>query len=483
MAIGAAIYATQPYGAHIYDTRIVMARLGIPLIVPTFSFTFGPQVGVYNPPAARGRIVGTSTVTGNLGGGIYIPPPIPGGGTGFPFSGDVRCSTSLTVNLSGGRPVVKLVGTEFGRTYTSATMSGGKHVVSRVWIYPQPISGHGALYGVMDGGEEFSPAAGSTSVTATMSGGVNATAVIQMHGDLSYGEAAVQATMSGGRAVVALQGSAHCVTSVLAKINPAGFRPFVQLRGSVYTQSVYTGNLTGGRNVQPPPSGGGPGTGVLVQAGSINMSAAWTLTLTGQRVQGPDFPPGGPSDLPTGVDQTVPSNPTVDLLEAIGYGAQGPKSEVLLAKNQMVNLYGQDAHSTDDPAAFAIPANNDGSPTYSFERWVRVRFIPPFGLIGQFRFWVDPMDIPDGWDIRWGWSNTYQVPTSGESQIAVSPIPTADPGPVWPNFGNPGSVDGQQTRYSPYLVLQASFLPDATQPGDSIEPLPGLIFNIAYLQS
>lgn len=178
------------------------------------------------------------------------------------------------------------------------------------------------------------------------------------------------------------------------------------------------------------------------------------------------------------------SNPRIELLESIGYGQYGPASEQTLAPGHPVHLCGEDVHSGLTAAAFPIPANNDGTPSYSYERWIRVRFTPPFGLITALRFWVTlSTPIPAGWSLLWGYSNGYQVPTNAMSTIAQSTLPTTDPGHLMPNLGDQQFLRGTHVCYSSYIVLQASFVPEQITAGSLMEPLPGVTYNVAYLQT
>lgn len=183
-------------------------------------------------------------------------------------------------------------------------------------------------------------------------------------------------------------------------------------------------------------------------------------------------------DLPTSGSTT--GGVYLDLLEAIGLGDQGPLSETVVTGSP-VHLCGQDVHSPQSANARAVLPNLDGSPSLSYERWVRVRFSPPFGEVSNFRFWIDPITIPTGWTILWGYTSTYTSPSSGRSLIAVNDLPQIDP--VSSNIASTAVMTGEAVRYSPYIVLQGSYIPDETSPSDLLEPNPGITFNFSYDQS
>lgn len=488
MTYSGSAYTSQPYGAHVYEVRTRVPIGGVPLINLQFGFVFGPRVGVAVPANLMVQIKTSTTVRGNLSGGLYVPPPIPGSPpTGVSSSGgDIRGASNVFGSISGGRPLVSLAPRRiFGRTSLSSTMRGGsKPPVT--YLFGQRINGRSGGYGIMDGGEAAIISAGGTQVTGILSGGIATSALIQLQGYPIVMSPPTSGTLSGGQAVTQLAGRLFLYTGITGRLNPNTTQPvIVQLRARIYTQPVIRGNLTGGKPYIPPPPPPTPTTGNVSFSGTVNMSFKYAFRFTAAPTVIPAAQalPGGPSDVPTDVDSNVASNPRIELLESVGYGSRGPASEIVLEPTRAVHLCGQDVHSPTLAAEFPIPANSDGTPTYSYERWIRVRFTPPFGLIGQFRFWVDPVEIPAGWQVLWGWTYGYQVPTAGESAVALSALPTADPGPSLSNFGDPGSFTGTQTRFSAYLVLQANFLPELTQPGDAVEPLPGFNYNIGFVQS
>lgn len=486
MAYAGGSYTSSPYAGTVYEPKRVLPLGGIPNIVSEVFIFVGPQVGVRNLDGS-GRIRGNTVVTGNLTGGVFVPPPDTGGGTGSghvaALNGDIVDFTVVKANLSGGRPVIYLVPVRTQmRTFIRASISGGTQA-QRTYLFGQNITGRTRIdIAVLDGGEEALIIAGRTAVTADMSGGVATKDLIPLQGYPIVMSPPASGSLSGGRAVIDLQAFVHTGSSPAGSLN-AGAKSGVKvfLAGRPKDWTIITANLTGGKGYQPPPPDPVPGTGKLVLSGDIRITITGAANIAAVAVTGPEAPPDGPSDLPTDVDGSVPSNPKVELLESIGFGQYGPASEILV--DGTVHLCGEDVHTPDSPLQYAIKANSDGTPSYSYERWVRVRFVPPFGLVGQFRFWVDPVEIPDGWNITWGWAETYKVPTNAPSEIAISALPTFDPGIESSNFGPPVALDGRSIRYTAYLVLQAYFVPPLTHEGDLVEPLPGLTYNIAFVQS
>lgn len=159
-------------------------------------------------------------------------------------------------------------------------------------------------------------------------------------------------------------------------------------------------------------------------------------------------------DLPSALTR-VTSGSLPLFVEAIG---PGPRSEYHVSS---VNLYSIDAHSGTS-AGNALLKNSDNTTPYSCERWVRIRFSPPFGAISNLRFWVDNYDPVDGWEINWGLALAYNTPRVGtKSQIAISPLPLSDPGVDNPNLtideAETLAVGVGSTLFTDWIVLQASW--------------------------
>lgn len=136
-----------------------------------------------------------------------------------------------------------------------------------------------------------------------------------------------------------------------------------------------------------------------------------------------------------------------------------------------VHLLGTDAHSTQTLLGYTLSplrlqANNSvdpitgdqvpGAPGYTFERWFRIRFDPPFNAVYGMRFWVPNYKPVVGWSVSWGTSPTYQTPVGTQSAIATNDLPTTDPGPAMPNISGYQRLPGTGTQYSDWIVVQAT---------------------------
>lgn len=135
---------------------------------------------------------------------------------------------------------------------------------------------------------------------------------------------------------------------------------------------------------------------------------------------------------------------TATLLEAVG---AGPDSEAAVT---VITLSAGDMHST---VPSVLTRNGDGSPVQSYERWLRLRFAPPFGRVSVVRAWADNYAPRAGWSVLYGLSSAYRMPTGRLSDIATSAVPTADPGENAANITQ--SLSGPAIRYTPWIVFQA----------------------------
>lgn len=129
-----------------------------------------------------------------------------------------------------------------------------------------------------------------------------------------------------------------------------------------------------------------------------------------------------------------------------------------------VNLLGVDGFSLTDTnyEAYPIKVRSTSAFTNTYERWIRFEFSGPYEAVGDFRFWMPNLVIPDGWILAWGITDTFARPTSGDSIIAVNPIPTVDPGSQNVPSGTVENPVLPNTRdVTAWLVLQASVVQDA----------------------
>lgn len=162
------------------------------------------------------------------------------------------------------------------------------------------------------------------------------------------------------------------------------------------------------------------------------------------------------------------SDAQVDVLEAVGYG---PDSEIV---TDHIQLAATDVHSG---VQSVMKRNLNGTPAYSCERWLRLRFTSASVQALLVRFWIDNLAANPGWQLLMGATDTYRKPTASRSDIAVTPVPGSDPGPDTPNLhplveGTTTLEDllsGVVTQYSPWLVLQAVWSADNDDPFQSTE--------------
>lgn len=125
---------------------------------------------------------------------------------------------------------------------------------------------------------------------------------------------------------------------------------------------------------------------------------------------------------------------------------------------QFINLLTVDAHS-DGRDGFAGAPLQD-SVDHSVERWMRIRFQPPFGQVRDLRVWCENVLAP-GWAVRFGASSNPATPSSELSTIATVALPGADPGQA--NLLS-GPLRGDQDGFSLWIVLQACVDPAVAGP-------------------
>lgn len=150
---------------------------------------------------------------------------------------------------------------------------------------------------------------------------------------------------------------------------------------------------------------------------------------------------------------------TITLQEAVGAG------EDIETIGQYVNLLSVDAHSNQSLYGYTAGVLTGSGTVYSYERWIRVRFDPPFNAVWAMRFYVPNYASEPGWTLNFGTSTTYQQPVNTGSAIAIVPVPTTDPGPTLPNCGGYTRLPGTGTQYSDWIVMQASVDTSVATPG------------------
>lgn len=144
---------------------------------------------------------------------------------------------------------------------------------------------------------------------------------------------------------------------------------------------------------------------------------------------------------------------TVTMLERLGNGQESESSYLHVLSADVFS------GSARNYANYAIRVDASGVVTYSMERWVRWRFEPPFTQVEDVRFWTPNLVVPEGWTLLYGSTDDFSIPTNAPSSIAVHELPTSKP--AAPNAGGVPPLQGTDTRYSKWIVLQASADDDA----------------------
>lgn len=143
----------------------------------------------------------------------------------------------------------------------------------------------------------------------------------------------------------------------------------------------------------------------------------------------------------------------VRLIERLGNGQESESGHLHVLRSDVFS------GSARNYANYAIRPDASGAPTYSMERWFRWRFEPPFTQIEDVYFWTPGLEVPEGWTLLYGTVEEFSPPSNAPSSIAVHELPTSKP--TAPNAGGVPPLQGTETRYSKWIVLQASADADA----------------------
>ena len=147
-----------------------------------------------------------------------------------------------------------------------------------------------------------------------------------------------------------------------------------------------------------------------------------------------------------------------------------------------VELLGVDGFSMNPTTYLTYPLRPVPSSgiTNTYERWFRFEFSGAYMSVSDLHFWLPSSTLGTGWDLRWGTTDTYAVPTNSDSSVAVNPVPSADPGV--PNIDfldspSEGILPGTQD-VTVWLVLQAS----ATKDASDLLASAGLDYELTWLE-
>lgn len=155
---------------------------------------------------------------------------------------------------------------------------------------------------------------------------------------------------------------------------------------------------------------------------------------------------------------------SVDLVERVGTA----RGDVVVSR---LAFLPRDDYST---TSLELPAYTNGRPVVSCERWCRLRFNQPFGVITDMRFWATGLGVDTGWAFLYGLTDSFEKPRTGESVYATAAVPEANPGFANLSPGPLGEI-GSDPGYSPWLVLQAVCGADAPS-----GPIPSLSFTFSW---
>lgn len=111
----------------------------------------------------------------------------------------------------------------------------------------------------------------------------------------------------------------------------------------------------------------------------------------------------------------------------------------------------------DDATAANYSSNPIDAGNSSYEVWLKAKFTGSFNTVDNIQFWRSTNFSPaTGLSIVWGDGGTsaFATPTSGNSTVADTAIPTSDPGSANVSIG--GDITGllSASGYTDYIVMQ-----------------------------
>lgn len=136
-------------------------------------------------------------------------------------------------------------------------------------------------------------------------------------------------------------------------------------------------------------------------------------------------------------------------------GASPGTATDLGSSGNLFNFKSIDDATAANYAANPIIASDTADEGNSYEVWLRGHFTGTFNTVDNLQFWRSTNFSPStGLTVNWGVTDTYATPTTNDSTVATTGVPTSDPGAENVTIG--GAPGGSLTSagYSDYIVLQ-----------------------------
>ncbi len=138
------------------------------------------------------------------------------------------------------------------------------------------------------------------------------------------------------------------------------------------------------------------------------------------------------------------------------YGASPGTTTDLGTSGNLFNFKTADDATAANYSSNPITAGDAADTGNSYEVWLRAHFTGTFNNIDNLRFFMSTNFSPaTGLSVKWdGETTTYATPTTDDSAVAVTAVPTSLPGTANVSIG--GSLAGALTSagYADYIVLQ-----------------------------
>lgn len=165
---------------------------------------------------------------------------------------------------------------------------------------------------------------------------------------------------------------------------------------------------------------------------------------------------------------------TLTLVEGSGFGQRRAVTSI-----QLLGVDGFDQGAQDYLTYPVIVVPTSGLVT-TYERWFRFEFSGSYSSVSDLRFWAPGLVVNNGWTLNWGLADEYRQPAGSQSDVAVSAVPTGDPGSPNLDFVDaPDDLLNLETRNATqWIVLQAV----ASQDAPALLSASSVSYELAWLE-
>ena len=156
------------------------------------------------------------------------------------------------------------------------------------------------------------------------------------------------------------------------------------------------------------------------------------------------------------------ATPLLKIFTGTDAGTMNPAGDGDATNWNLMSVDSYDSTGTDyQNNPIVVPSSGT---SYSFERWMRVRFDGTFNLVDNVIVWKNDGTLSDeNLSINAGETSTGVTPTDSASSIAVAEVPVTEGDAINITPESPISTDGD---FTDYLVAQLVVPSTVSTPGD-----------------